>query len=59
MAEKPLTVNEVADRLCLSEVHIRRLLRDGKIKGFKRGLASWGVRPSDLKAFEDRETKKK
>lgn len=38
-----LTVEQVADRLQLDKTHIRELLRDGTIPGFKRGKRVWGV----------------
>ena len=44
-----LTVDEVARRLRLGEDHVRRLIREKKIKAFKGG--KWLVNPTDLAMF--------
>lgn len=38
-----LTVGQVAERLCLTPRHVRDLIKDGVIPGFKRGVRCWGV----------------
>jgi excisionase family DNA binding protein len=48
-----LTVPEVAARLRLSSETIRRMLRDGRMAGFRIGAdnAGWRVSERDLAAF--------
>ena len=38
-----LTVEQVAERLSLTTRHVRDLLVDGTLPGFKRGKRVWGV----------------
>lgn len=49
-----LTPREVADRLRLNVVTVRKMLRDGHLRGFKtdgyRGIA-WTVREADLLTY--------
>jgi excisionase family DNA binding protein len=45
-----LTVRAAADKLQISEFTLRRYLRDGKIKAFKR-FAKWYIYISDLNEF--------
>jgi excisionase family DNA binding protein len=52
-----LTVDQVAERLSLSTRHVRDLLIDGTIHGFKRGKRNWGVLLSELEAFISRPVK--
>jgi excisionase family DNA binding protein len=51
--DKLLTVPEVAERLRLSTETIRRMLRDGRLTGFRIGAdnAGWRVSEADLVAF--------
>ena len=51
--DRLLTVPEVAERLRLSTETIRRMLRDGRLTGFRIGAdnAGWRVGESDLTAF--------
>lgn len=51
--DRLLTVPEVADRLRLSTETIRRMLRDGRLTGFRIGAdnAGWRVSEADLMAF--------
>ena len=51
--DKLLTVPEVADRLRLNPETIRRMLRDGRLSGFRIGAdnAGWRVSEADLVAF--------
>ena len=47
-----LDISEVAQRCSFSVEHVRRLLRLGVIKGFKRkGGRRWRVDPADLREF--------
>ncbi len=46
-----LTVPEVAQRLRLGERAVRRLLTDGIIPGFKRGVRCWGVFLADFEKW--------
>lgn len=43
-----LSVNQVAATLGTTAVHIRRLLRDGVMPGFKKGLKVWGIYQEEL-----------
>jgi len=50
MAERLLTLEEVAERLAVAPKTIRGWLREGKLKGLKVGKL-WRVREQDLEAF--------
>ncbi len=50
MAERLLTLEEVAERLAVAPKTIRDWLREGKLKGLKVGKL-WRVREQDLEAF--------
>ena len=47
MSEKPLTPREVARRKRVSIETVRRMLRDGEIRGEKFGR-QWRIAPSDV-----------
>lgn len=51
--ERMLTVEEVAERLQVSEWTIRDWLRTGRLKGHRMGgrKLGWRVRPSELQRF--------
>jgi excisionase family DNA binding protein len=51
--DRYLTVPEVAERLRLNPETIRRMLRDGRLSGFRLGAdsAGWRVSQQDLAAF--------
>jgi excisionase family DNA binding protein len=51
--DRLLKVPEVADRLRLSTETIRRMLRDGRMPGFRPGgdSAGWRIAERDLEAF--------
>ncbi len=55
--EQFLTVEEVADRLRVSQEAVRNWLRKGDLRGFSLGRkAGWRIRPSELDRFvADRE----
>ena len=46
-----LTVEQVAERLRVDDVTVRRWLAAGKIKGVKIGGSLWRVEESDLAKF--------
>ena len=46
-----LTVEEVAQRLKLNPSTIRRLLREGVLRGSKVGKRQWRVQSRDLEAY--------
>ncbi|HEX8600782.1 MAG TPA: helix-turn-helix domain-containing protein [Chloroflexia bacterium] len=46
-----LTVEEVAQRLRLNPFTIRRLLREGVLRGSKVGKRQWRVQVRDLEAY--------
>ncbi|MDQ3707609.1 MAG: helix-turn-helix domain-containing protein [Chloroflexota bacterium] len=46
-----LTVEEVAQRLRLNPFTIRRLLREGALRGSKVGKRQWRVQLRDLEAY--------
>ena len=50
-----LTLEEVAEKLKLSEQTVRRYLRENKITGFKLGN-SWRVKEEELMKFIDEQT---
>ncbi|MBO8140902.1 MAG: helix-turn-helix domain-containing protein [Firmicutes bacterium] len=50
MAERLLTLEEVAERLVVAPKTIRDWLREGKLRGLKVGKL-WRVREQDLEAF--------
>lgn len=50
-----LTLEEVAEKLKLSEQTVRRYLRENKIVGFKLGN-SWRVKEEELMKFIDEQT---
>lgn len=54
-----LTVPEIAKRLRLGERTVRRLLIEGIIPGFKRGVRCWGVFLADFEKWltEQREVR--
>jgi len=45
-----LTVNDVAERLCLHPDTVRRYCREGKIRAFRLGT-KWRIRPMDYVDF--------
>ena len=51
--QRLLTVEEVAQRLAISEETIRRWLRNGTLRGVRLGAtrAGWRVSEADLAAF--------
>jgi len=52
-----LTVQEVAQRLKLTQVTIYRLLKSGQMPGFKIG-ASWRIDEKDLNTYIKKQKKK-
>ena len=46
-----LTCDQVAERLSLTPRHVRELLKDGIIPGFKRGKRAWGVNLVELEKW--------
>jgi excisionase family DNA binding protein len=48
--ERYLTPEDVAGRLSVSPLTVRRWLRKGELKGLKAGK-QWRIREADLKAF--------
>jgi excisionase family DNA binding protein len=54
-----IDVREAAEYLGFHREHVRRLARQGKIKGRKIGGKEWRFRPEDLDAlFEEEEVDK-
>lgn len=50
--ERWLTVQEVAERLDVTQETVRRLLRRGELPGMRISKRSgWRVRPDDVEAF--------
>ena len=51
--DRLLTVPEVAERLRLNPETIRRMLRDGRLRGFRIGAdnAGWRISERDVAAF--------
>ncbi len=51
--EQLLTVEQIADRLQVTEWTVRNWLRQGRLRGLRLGsrTAGWRVRPSDLEHF--------
>jgi excisionase family DNA binding protein len=51
--DRLLTVDEIAKRLTLSTETVRRMLRDGRLRGIRLGerRAGWRVNEQDLAAF--------
>ncbi len=45
-----LTVNDIAERLCLHPDTVRRYCREGKIRAFRLGT-KWRIRPMDYVDF--------
>jgi excisionase family DNA binding protein len=54
--ERYLSSKEIAKRLNVSAVSVRKWLRQGKLKGVRAGKL-WRVLESDLEAFLERDTK--
>lgn len=46
-----LTVEQVSERLSLTPRHVRDLIRDGTLPGFKRGKRVWGVILAELEKW--------
>lgn len=46
-----LTVEQVSERLSLTPRHIRDLIREGIIPGFRRGKRVWGVLLAELEKW--------
>lgn len=58
MDRQLLTVEEVAQRLQLSEGTVKRLLRDGELEGYKiRG--TWRIAQSNLEQFLERRSNRR
>ena len=53
MEDELLTVDEAAKRLKIHNVTLRKMLREGKVRGMKFGAREWRVPASSLKAFVD------
>ena len=54
--KKLYNISDAAEHLGFHPEHVRRLARQGKIKGRKIGGKEWRFRPEDLDAlFEDEE----
>lgn len=52
--QKLMNISEASEYLGFHPEHVRRLARQGKIKGRKIGGREWRFRPEDLDAiFED------
>jgi len=51
--DRYLTVPEVAEKLRLNPETVRRMLRDGRLSGFRLGAdaAGWRISERDLAAF--------
>ena len=49
------TVEEVAERLQVSDQTVRRWVKSGKLKAYKPGR-EWRVKPSDLETFLESRT---
>jgi excisionase family DNA binding protein len=59
MGEDLLTVDETSKRLKIHKVTLRKMLRDGVIRGMKLGVREWRVPESSLREFiESRMSKK-
>jgi excisionase family DNA binding protein len=52
--ERYLSAENIADRLNVSPITVRKWLREGKLKGVRAGRL-WRVREIDLQAFLERE----
>jgi len=52
MNEKLYTIDEATKRLGLSYPQVSRLVRQGKIKGFKPGKTEWLIKETDLEIYE-------
>lgn len=53
-AERPWTVAEAAEWLSRSEETVRRMARDGRLRGRKlAGGRDWRFRPEDVRALTD------
>src|SRR4051812_36448786 len=48
--EQMLSLEEVAERLQVSDQTVRRWIKSGRLRAYKPGL-EWRIRPSDLDAF--------
>ena len=48
---RPLTCQQVAERLGISERTVRRLIVAGDIKAYQPGRRSYRVRPADLDEY--------
>lgn len=55
--EKLMTPEEVADALQMHVETVKRLLREGKLPGFKVS-GQWRVSPSELKVYLEEQRKK-
>jgi excisionase family DNA binding protein len=51
MEDELLTVDEAAKRLKIHSVTLRKMLRDGSIRGMKFGIREWRVPVSALNEF--------
>jgi excisionase family DNA binding protein len=49
-AERFLSLEDVAERLQVSDRTVRRWVKDGKLAAYKPGR-EWRIRPSDLEEF--------
>jgi excisionase family DNA binding protein len=51
MEDELLTVDEAAKRLKIHSVTLRKMLREGSIRGMKFGAREWRIPDSALKEF--------
>jgi excisionase family DNA binding protein len=49
--DRPLLVNNVARRLCLSRREVRHLAQRGKLPAFKMGRKIWGFHKVNVDAY--------
>ena len=52
MGERPFSVVDLASRWGVSEHHIRNMLADGRLKGFRVGGRLWRISAGEVDRFE-------
>jgi len=58
VSERPYTPESLAERWECSPQHVRKMLADGRLKGFKLGNKMWRISTSEVAKVEDDQCEK-
>ena len=58
MSERPYTSESLAERWECSPQHVRKMLADGRLKGFKLGNKMWRISTTEVEKIEEDQCEK-